>query len=228
MNNVNPGVSILIPLYNGINFLEECLNSVKKQSYTNWEIIIGINGHKKDSTTSNLARSIVGSNSDKIKVINYSTIGKPNTLNEMVKDTKFDIICLLDVDDYWHPNKLQEQINIKCYYSVVGTQCYYVRGKTVTKQQPKIPIGYITEFFKVNPIINSSVMISKCDAWWDNIFGIEDYDCWFRLHSKGRSFYNIDKPLTYHRIHSESSFNGKNNIGVKALREKWSRLKNEK
>ena len=42
-------ISILIPIYNGIEFLEESLESVKNQTYKEWEILIAINGHEKDS-----------------------------------------------------------------------------------------------------------------------------------------------------------------------------------
>ena len=43
------GISVLIPLYNGIEFLEESINSVIKQTYKNWETIIGINGYNENS-----------------------------------------------------------------------------------------------------------------------------------------------------------------------------------
>jgi teichuronic acid biosynthesis glycosyltransferase TuaG len=212
-----PYVSILIPLYNGINFLNECLNSIKSQSYTNWEVIVGVNGHINYSSTFLTAKAF---ESNKIKVIQYPTQGKPNTMNEMVKDASHDIICILDVDDYWHPNKLQSQINIKPLYDVVGTQCYYVKKGKITNQIPKIALGIVSEFFSSNPMINSSVMMNKADAWWDNVF-IDDYDCWFRLHSREKSFYNISEPLVYHRIHTTSFFNGTNNNYVAELKNKW-------
>ena len=41
-------VTVLVPLYNGIEFLEECLTSVKGQFFTDWTCIIGVNGHGDD------------------------------------------------------------------------------------------------------------------------------------------------------------------------------------
>ena len=41
--------SILIPLYNGIDFLNEAIESVQAQTHTQWEIIIGVNGHPQGS-----------------------------------------------------------------------------------------------------------------------------------------------------------------------------------
>lgn len=213
-----PSVSILIPLYNGINFLDQCLQSIKNQTYSKWEVIIGINGHMEYSPVHNRAKLYQDS---KIFVKHYSTSGKPNTLNEMVKDASYNIICILDVDDFWHKDKLQMQINVKPYWDVVGTQCYYVRNNRITKQIPKIPTGIVNEFFNQNPMINSSIMMNKSDAWWDNVI-LDDYDCWFRLHSLHRTFYNLKEPLVYHRIHAASHFNGRNNQYVNDLKKKWS------
>ena len=42
-------ILIIIPLYNGVEYLDECINSVKNQTLTNWEILIGINGHEINS-----------------------------------------------------------------------------------------------------------------------------------------------------------------------------------
>jgi GT2 family glycosyltransferase len=41
-------ISVIIPVYNGIEFLEECVNSVIAQTFTDWEIVIGVNGHGQD------------------------------------------------------------------------------------------------------------------------------------------------------------------------------------
>ena len=52
---MNTGISILIPLYNGIEFLEETLDSVVSQTHTTWEVIVGINGHPNGSDVEKLA-----------------------------------------------------------------------------------------------------------------------------------------------------------------------------
>ena len=42
-------ISIIIPLYNGIEFLENAINSIRSQTYKYWNLIVGINGHTIDS-----------------------------------------------------------------------------------------------------------------------------------------------------------------------------------
>jgi glycosyltransferase involved in cell wall biosynthesis len=172
-------ISILIPLYNGIEFLETSLNSIKNQTYHNWEVIIGINGHSKESEVYNEAKKY---EDERISVNWYPIKNKVDTLNEMIKDCKYDIICLLDVDDYWLDNKLEKQVEIwrTGKYDVVGTLCKYF-GDTSYGDIPRIETGEINQntFYSYNPIINSSIMMHKKDALWRKLFNIievEDYN----------------------------------------------------
>ena len=143
----------------------------------------------------------------------------------MLLDAKYDIICLLDVDDKWHNKKLEEQINIKDKYDVVGTWCKYFGDNNIIPPLPKYEINEL-EFLRVNPIINSSCMLNKKDCYWDenNLTGLEDYDLWLKLNYNGKKFYNIPKILTYHRIHKTSYFNNNNNNYVNKLIKKWSKI----
>ncbi len=214
-------ISILIPLYNGIEFIEECLNSVKSQSYKNWEVIIGINGHTKDDETYKIAKLY---ENEKIKVLLYDTVGKANTLNKMVEDCSYDIICLLDIDDYWKPNKLEKQLNFIDTYDIVGTRTVYIiNGKKINMNN--IPIGEINEFILCNPIITSSMMLHKNDCKWEDTI-YEDYDLVLRLASERKRFYNIAEHLTLHRIHKASFYNSnKDNEKYRfILVKKWKNL----
>jgi glycosyltransferase involved in cell wall biosynthesis len=217
------GISILIPLYNGIEFLQESINSITSQSYTTWEVIIGVNGH---DIGSDIYKSASSFSFDKIKVVEFDkTIkGKINTLNEMVKLTKYNIICLLDVDDKWETTKLEKQLEIwkTGKYDVIGTFMKYFGDNNIV---PPIPehIDFKT-FFNYNPICNSSIMIHKRDADWTNLcntLGLNDYNMWFKLMVKGRRFYNVPQVLTYHRIHKQSAFNNSNFNEVPKLLSYW-------
>jgi len=216
-------ISILVPLYNGIEFFEECILSIISQSYTNWELIIGINGHPENSDIENISKNIVNkynsNNKYNIKINYYSTKGKPNTLNKMVQDSYGDFIAILDVDDYWHPNKLEYQIPYLDNYDVIGTHCKYIGD---LNHSPSIPFGDISNFniFLFNPIINSSVIIRKDLAIWNDEY-LDDYDLWFKLYYNKKRFYNIDKILCFHRIYSNSSFNNTNHNYVDDLKKKW-------
>ncbi len=194
-----------MPIYNGIEFISDSVNSIKKQTYKDWELIIGINGHSLDSDIFKIAKEY---EDDKIKVVQFLTKGKSNTLNQMLGYCKYNYIALLDVDDIWYPYKLQYQIPFIKEYDVVGTQCIYI-GDLDTS--PMIPYYDISKFnMKYNPIINSSVIIKKELCYWDHTVDAEDYDLWIRLNKLNKKMYNCPDILVKHRIHSNSAFNSKN------------------
>lgn len=202
-------VSILIPVYNGFEFFNECVESIKMQDYNNYQVIIGINGHNENSDIFKSAvniMNVVFSNSEDFIVLDlFNVKGKSNTLNNMIKHAKYDWISLLDVDDFWMPSKLSSQIPYTSNYDVIGTNCKYFGDLNIS---PRLPLGDINnfDFFKYNPIINSSCLIKKELAYWDDI-DVEDYDLWLNLKKQNKKFYNVPTILTMHRIHKQSAFN---------------------
>ena len=205
-----------MPIYNGYEYLDESLLSVINQTYKNWELIIGINGHKPDSdiilkikdTVNNLINNFHNDNLKKqIKIIIYDTKGKPATLNKMINNANGDYIAILDVDDYWLSEKLEKQIPYLYNYDVIGTNCRYF-GKF--SHCPNIPFGDLTNYDFIingNPIINSSSLIRKELAKWNENERFDDYDLWLQLSLNKKKFYNISDILCMHRIYDNSSFN---------------------
>jgi len=195
-----------MPIYNGIEFINESVTSVLEQTFEEWELIIAINGHPENSNEYQIAKEYE-TISDRIRVLDFYNIkGKAETLNCMIPYCKYDYVAILDVDDIWFSEKLQTQKNYLTYYDVVGSQCVYFGDLEGIK--PNIPLGIISsfDFTQVNPIINSSAIIKKeCCNWIEN--GIEDYELWLRLKSEKKSFYNCSDVLVKHRIHKKSGFN---------------------
>ena len=169
---VTKGVSVLMPLYNGVEFLADSVPSFLSQTLNeNMELIIGINGYDENNRDAfHIAtRWITQSEKKQIRVLNFpkSEIkGKSAALNEMIKYANYETIALLDVDDVWLPDKLKKQVPLlQQGYSVVGSQCVYFGGdRRFDGIVPSIPLMDFTEedFFKVNPIINSSVVLRLC------------------------------------------------------------------
>lgn len=215
----NTYISVLIPIYNGIEFIEESVSSVINQTYPYWELLIAVNGHPPNSSVYIRAKEYEQRHPN-IRVLDFYTIkGKSNTLNAMVPLCNYDHIALLDVDDIWHPNKLEKQSEYINKYDVVGTQCVYF-GESYPIV-PYIPVGDITKFdFKtVDPIINSSSITRKSLVYWRGEWdGVEDYDLWLTLNTKKCTFYNVPEILVKHRIHKKSAFNANgNNLQVPNL-----------
>ena len=203
-------ISILIPIYNGIEFIEESVSSVLNQTNEQWELLIGINGHPQNSHVYLTAKEYE-KKSDKVRVFDFYNIrGKSNTLNEMIRFCNYNYVAILDVDDIWHPQKLEIQSQLLNKFDVIGSNCVWFGNRPGVV--PQIPTGDISniDFSIVNPIINSSSLIRKELSYW-NENGIEDYDLWLRLRKQNKKFFNFKEILVKHRIHNASAFNSKGN-----------------
>jgi teichuronic acid biosynthesis glycosyltransferase TuaG len=218
-------ITILMPIYNGIEFINESVESIVGQTYEEWELIIGINGHQENSKEYQIAK-IYENQNQKITVLDLHFIsGKSEALNEMVKHAKYNYIALLDVDDIWNHNKLSIQSEFLHKYDVIGSKCIWF-GKT-PGIIPEIPVGDISEydFSLVNPIINSSSIIRKELCYWNEVV-LDDYDLWLRIRKMNKKIYNCSEILVLHRIHNDSFYNSKGNHKlVNNLLEKYKEYK---
>jgi glycosyltransferase involved in cell wall biosynthesis len=209
-------ISILMPIYNGVEFIRESIPSVFSQTVDSWELLIAINGHPPNSTVyQEVLNYILTLNDSRIRLFDFHMCkGKSETLNKMISECAYTYVALLDVDDIWLPRKLEAQLPF-CQtnenYDVIGTKCVYFGD--INNIVPNIPTGDITSFnfFKVNPVINSSSLIKKKLASWHSSTMLEDYDLWLRLWKQKYRFYNCDDVLVKHRIHQSSAFNAKGN-----------------
>jgi glycosyltransferase involved in cell wall biosynthesis len=216
-------VSIVIPIYNGYEFFDDCINSILEQTYNNWELLLGINGHGDDKNPIYffLKEKVQKINDPRIRIFNFEDLkGAPSTINKLVSLAKYDWIAHIDIDDKWHPLKLEIQVTLienECKdYSILGTGAYYF-GET----DLVVPIQYNELDLKLfsfhgNNLIHSSVIIKKSIAHYTDEFLCYDLDCWMRCLIAGHRIFNIEHALTYHRIHNNSFFNasGKQNPDI--------------
>jgi glycosyltransferase involved in cell wall biosynthesis len=201
-------ISVLIPIYNGYEFMNDSVMSVINQTFEKWELLIGVNGHPEGSFIFKEAILYMEKDS-RIKVFDFHNLsGKSNTLNRMISLCTYDYVALLDVDDIWHEKKLEIQSKY-LKFDVIGSRCIYFGD--LVGIVPQIPTGDISQFdFKiVNPMINSSCIIKKDIAYWGSD-GLEDYELWLSLRNRNKVFYNCSEILVKHRIHKASYFNTKN------------------
>jgi teichuronic acid biosynthesis glycosyltransferase TuaG len=224
-----PSISVLIRLYNGVEYLGDSLQSVLNQTFTDWELLIGVNGHGDDNNhTYKTARHTIDSictpeQQTKIRLINYPEVkGGAEAMNALAKDAKAEWIAILDVDDMWDPEKLQLQNSVRdmdlSMPDIIGTRCQYFGAMSGS---PITPTGFIdiSQFKAGNPMINSSILMKKellhCT---DKFYGMDDYDLWCRLILQGKVFYNLQQILTYHRISPNSHYNASKKQDPDALR----------
>lgn len=100
-------VSIITPIYNGEKYVAETIESVLKQTYPHWEMIIVDDGSKDNSA------QIVRKFSDRdrrIVLIQQSNGGAAAARNNGIRCAKGQYIALLDADDLWEPDFIESQL----------------------------------------------------------------------------------------------------------------------
>lgn len=216
-------VSIIIPIYNSSKYLDECINSVIKQSYKNLEIIL-VNDKSTDDSL-----SIINSYNDKrIKVINLDkNQGVSIARNKGVEVATGDYICFLDSDDYWNLKKIEKQVKfIKNKAFIYSDYEYLHNGKRKRVKVPKT-ITY-KEALKNTTIFTSTVMfnmeyIDKKDIYMPNIKRGQDSSTWWKVLKKVGYAYGMNDVLSIYRIDGKSLSSNK----FKSVLGTWKILKME-
>jgi glycosyltransferase involved in cell wall biosynthesis len=209
-------ITILLPVYNDERYLSHCLESLKNQSHSEFKCLVGFNGTKDRSK--DIFKDLVGKDPRFFDLDYGMESGKSITLNKMLDEVQTEITCLIDGDDMWHTDKLRRQVKRMGEADVIGTLTTYINEDNV--QENRISLHETNEVISHlmlaghNQIINSSCFVKtdcfrEVGGWDPAVEGLEDFDVWVKMAHRGKTFYNIQEGLTYHRIHSSSNFNAK-------------------
>lgn len=104
MSEFNPMVSIVIPVYNGSNFLREAISSALSQTYKNIEVIVVNDGSTDD--TEEIALSF----GDRIRYFAKENGGTSTALNLAIENMRGDYFSWLSHDDLYYPNKVERNV----------------------------------------------------------------------------------------------------------------------
>lgn len=222
-----PLVSIIMPTYNHAEFITEAIESVFRQTYKCFELII-INNYSTDDT-----EKIVNSyDEDRIKYLRFQNRGIiAASRNLGIKNSTGKYIAFLDSDDIWLPEKLEKQValmenNVEMALSYVLYSKLHQNG--IIKGEFPYPThraqGHIfLNQYLLNVIANSGAMVrasvlNKVGLFDENpkLVSVEDAELWLRI-SQTRNVGLVDKDiLLIYRV-------GGNNIYYRKLYEKHKR-----
>lgn len=211
--NINPKVSIVIPVYNGADYVNEAIDSALAQTYDNCEIIV-VNDGSTDHT-----EEIVKSYGDKVRYFSKENGGVSSALNVGIEHMEGEYFQYLPHDDLLHPDKIEK--NIKAIQqsgdemSIVwsGWNYNYMDGRGLVKHhmlfryadKEKLTNSVFPLLFSlVNTV---TVLINK--KYFDKIgqfdlklYTSQDYDMWFRTFIDQKTLY-LDEPLIDYRMHKQ-------------------------
>lgn len=101
-----PLVSVIIPVYNGSNYLAEAIDSALAQTYKNTEIIVVNDGSCDEGETERVAKSY----GEKIRFISKENGGVSTALNEGIRSMRGEYFSWLSHDDVYNPEKIEKEI----------------------------------------------------------------------------------------------------------------------
>jgi glycosyltransferase involved in cell wall biosynthesis len=197
-----PFVSVVLSTYNRAEYLKKSVESVLRQTYTNFEFIIVDDG-SSDNTKDIL--SFYAMKDPKITVIrNAQNQGQVVCLNEGILQSRGIYIARIDDDDFWcDPAKLEKQVEFlekhREAIMVGGGQIRVnVQGKVLARYLPPASDrGVRTRMLRTNPFPHPSVMFRK-EVWekagrYDETLNFsEDWDLWMRFGRLG-TYANISE-----------------------------------
>lgn len=107
MNNWAPKVSIVIPVYNGANYMREAIDSALNQTYKNFEVIVVNDGSTDHGETDRIAKSY----GDRIRYFYKENGGVSSALNFGIRQMRGEYFSWLSHDDVYFPNKIEKQVD---------------------------------------------------------------------------------------------------------------------
>ena len=219
MNNL---VSIITPSYNSSKFMEDCVNSVLCQTYTNWELLI-VDDCSNDNSIDIISE--LAAKDVRIKSIFLEeNVGAAAARNIAIKESNGRYIAFLDSDDIWKSEKLKKQLSFMnekdIAFSFTAYQPISEDGKeyfNIIKMPEKLTyVSYLR-----NTIIGClTVIIDKektGDFQMPDIRSSHDMALWLLIMRRGFSAYSLNENLAYYRIVANSNTSKK----WKAAKEVW-------
>lgn len=202
-----PLVSVIIPCFNYGQYINEAINSVLKQTFQNFEIIVVNDG----STDVNTIKVLSNIKHPQIKIINQSNKKLPAARNNGIKEAQGKYICCLDADDKLKPTYLEKCIS-KMEHENLDICYSYLKEFEEGNMLWQAGDFNIKILMKGNCVPVSAVYKKSV---WENIggydekftSGYEDWEFWLRFAKTGALGGRIHEPLFLYRKHGKSMIN---------------------
>lgn len=206
----HPKVSIIIPVYNGSNYLREAIDSALAQTYKNIEVIVVNDGSNDGGKTEEIAISY----GDITRYFYKENGGVASALNLGIRKMTGDYFSWLSHDDVYYPQKLERQIeylkkerhDIVLYsdFEFIDHKSRFLKTHCIKKMEPK---RFRYELILGNPIHGCTTLIPKryledAGLFDENLKTTQDYALWFKM-AKNHDFVHIPEVLIKSRLHSE-------------------------
>lgn len=202
--------SVIIPLYNKELSIQNTIQSVLEQTYQEFEIIV-----IDDGSTDNSAERVREISDSRVNLVQQKNQGVSAARNRGINESRFEWIALLDGDDLWEPNHLEETLEMMHEFpdeKVYVTSFKYSDNRSFFKHTRDNPIFKIENYFKEaisEPLIWTSIIVfhkscfTTVGGFNEKLSRGEDLDLWARL-SKKYSIIKSSEITAIYRIEAEN------------------------
>lgn len=212
----NTFISIIIPLYNSENWIEETIVSVLKQTYTNIEIIV-VDDHSTDNSYSIVSNI----NSSKIKLVKNKKKGACAARNYGFELSKGDYIQYLDADDILSKDKISSQLNllntsenntiVSCGWEKFTNNYQHLKAREqFINKSYKEPLQWLIDSWNSEEMglisiwLTPRFLIQKVGGWNENLLINQDGDFFCRVLLQASKILYCEDALVYYRINPSS------------------------
>lgn len=210
----NPKVSIVIPVYNGSNFLAAAIDSALAQTYKNVEVIVVDDGSTDRGATKEVAKSY----GSRIRYYQKENGGVASALNLGIKKMTGEYFSWLSHDDLYEKKKVEAEIEfmrlLPANDSIVVSNARTLFESGIKKEAliDKKTFEYFDIFLATSAIVGingCTLLIPKkvlidSGGFDPNLPATQDYDLWYRLSTEfGCKFFLLEKNLVVYRRHDE-------------------------
>ena len=210
-------VTVLMSVYNGIPYIEDAIDSILHQTFTDFRFLI-FDDASTDGTGELLAEYV--KKDSRIQVItNDRNCGLGANLAKGVAMAETPWIARMDADDIAVPNRLEMQFRYLTEHPEIDILGGYVtdineNGEIVSERRFPISNQEIHKLVWTCPIFHPTVMlrreaILKVGSYSPKLRKRQDYELWFRCVAANLKFANLTMPLIYYRF-SDNTFKRNN------------------
>lgn len=218
-------VSIIVPVYNAEKYIVDTIDSVRAQSYEDWELLLVLDGCV-DASERVIRTYCEKTQDNRIRMIRQPhNMGAAHARNRGIKEAAGRYIAYLDADDLWHKDKLSKQLAFmeqqEAAFSFTGYEFADEYGKGLGKIVKVPPLMNYRDALKNTTIFTTTVIFDtdKVDKSLLEmpIIKSEDTALWWKVLRNGYQAYGLDENLALYRRAGRSLSSNK----LEAIRRIW-------
>ena len=218
-------ISIIVPVYNVENFIEETMDSVLAQTYADWELLL-VEDCSNDNTVTLIRQYMERTGDSRIRLLRQpANMGAARARNRGLREAEGRYVSYLDADDLWVPQKLERELAFMkekdAAFAFTGYEFADERGRGTGKVVHVPEMLTYKQALSNTTIFTTTVMFDTKKIPKEQlempVMKSEDTALWFKVLRSGIVAYGLDENLVKYRRAGRTLSSNK----LEAIRRIW-------